>query len=328
MLNFLGSFSSSFILALFIWPFLAALLTLPLLVFQYRRHNRIVWLRVFGTYCFVLYALGLVSFTLYPMPDNPTIFCQDNGRSPLLNPLHVFTDLRTEGLQAVLQIIMNFLFFVPLGFFARHLFKLNLKAAIVIGFSTSLFIELAQLTGMFGVYPCSYRYFDVNDLVINTLGAVAGYIFARLIPLRYIEKVGRGVVIRKAGLLRHFVAFTIDQGVTFFIALIIILGIYLAFDRDLTAQILTSNIVFSVVTAVIFGVMPYVLRGWSIGGYLVRLNHDDIQRSGMRRVWFYTARALLVGLLFYATWGILPYLVVISIAIIWWQWKRLPYQFI
>ena len=32
-----------------------------------------------------------------------------------------------------------------------------------------------QLTGVMGVFPCSYRLFDVDDLIWNTSGAVIGY---------------------------------------------------------------------------------------------------------------------------------------------------------
>ncbi|RYX78664.1 VanZ family protein [bacterium] len=328
MLNFLNSFSDSFILALFLWPFLAFILTLPILVHQYRRHNRIVWLRILLTYFFILYVLGLVSFTLYPMPDNPIAFCQNNVHSPLLNPLHLFTDLRNEGLQAVLQIVMNFIFFIPLGFFIRHLFQLRLRAALIIGFSASLLIETAQLTGLFSIYPCSYRYFDINDLFINTGGALIGYIVARLLPSQSVMKAKSGAVVRQAGLLRHFVAFLIDQALTVSVTLLIILGIYLMLDKDLTEQIITSNVVVTIVTLLIFGLLPYLFHGWSVGGFFTRLNHDDQPRTGVRRITFYLVRAVIVGSFTYATWGILPYLIVIIILCVWWRWKKLPHQFI
>ena len=45
-----------------------------------------------------------------------------------------------------------------------------------------------QLTGVMGVFPCSYRLFDVDDLIWNTSGAVIGYgcamLFDRLFPPR------------------------------------------------------------------------------------------------------------------------------------------------
>ncbi|OYX53534.1 hypothetical protein B7Y92_02585 [Candidatus Saccharibacteria bacterium 32-50-13] len=40
MLSFLSSFSTSFLAAVLIWPFLAVALTLPILIMQYRRYKR------------------------------------------------------------------------------------------------------------------------------------------------------------------------------------------------------------------------------------------------------------------------------------------------
>lgn len=55
-------------------------------------------------------------------------------------------------------------------------------------FCLSLFFELTQLTGLYFIYPRSYRLFDVNDLLHNTLGGVFGYlmtpIFTFLLPTR------------------------------------------------------------------------------------------------------------------------------------------------
>ena len=42
-------------------------------------------------------------------------------------------------------------------------------------FLLSLFFELTQLTGLNFIYPRQYRLFDVDNLMINTLGGILGY---------------------------------------------------------------------------------------------------------------------------------------------------------
>ncbi|MCZ3394386.1 VanZ family protein, partial [Enterococcus faecium] len=42
------------------------------------------------------------------------------------------------------------------------------------GFGLSLFFELTQLSGLYGIYPRPYRLFDVDDLILNTFGAFVG----------------------------------------------------------------------------------------------------------------------------------------------------------
>ena len=66
--------------------------------------------------------------------------------------------------------------FMPLGVYLRYYYKCSLKKTIIISFLISLFFELTQLTGLYYIYPRPYRNFDVDDLLINTLGGLLGYL--------------------------------------------------------------------------------------------------------------------------------------------------------
>lgn len=53
----------------------------------------------------------------------------------------------------------------------------------------SVFVfELTQVTGLYFIYPRGYRLFDVDDLIANTLGGLAGYFvaapFLKFLPTR------------------------------------------------------------------------------------------------------------------------------------------------
>ena len=64
--------------------------------------------------------------------------------------------------------------FLPFGVFVRLITHRGVVVATALGFAVSLLIEVTQLTGVWGVYPCAYRLFDVDDLLTNTLGAFLG----------------------------------------------------------------------------------------------------------------------------------------------------------
>lgn len=49
------------------------------------------------------------------------------------------------------------------------------------GFALSLFFEITQLTGIYGIYNCAYRIFDVDDLILNSTGSLFGFLVAPVI---------------------------------------------------------------------------------------------------------------------------------------------------
>ena len=147
MMAFLGDFTEPFILAVAIWPFASAVLTLPVLAMLYHRENRIRLTSVAVSYGCVLYLLALGCFTLYPLPQDAAAYCATHHLTPQLDPLRFIGDIRTDGVTALLQIGMNIVFFVPLGFILGRFLRAGLARTALMGFAVSLLIETAQLTG-------------------------------------------------------------------------------------------------------------------------------------------------------------------------------------
>lgn len=125
----------------------------------------------------LLYALALPSYVLLPLPSEG--FCADSQISPQWM-------ISAPGDAA--QFGWNILLFVPLGMFVRSPASRSLATTVLLGFGVSLGIELTQLTGTWFAFPCPYRVFDANDLLANTVGALAGGMLApllRLLPWQY-----------------------------------------------------------------------------------------------------------------------------------------------
>ncbi len=80
--------------------------------------------------------------------------------------------------------MLNVLLFVPLGYFLRVILHRGIVVATVSGFALSLLIELTQKTGVWHLYSCAYRLFDVDDLIVNTLGAMVGSLLSILVVRR------------------------------------------------------------------------------------------------------------------------------------------------
>ena len=74
--------------------------------------------------------------------------------------------------QFLINIVGNVLAFVPFGFLAPQIFW-RCKSAVLtvmLGFEASLLVEVLQLVTKVGS-------FDVDDLLLNTLGCVLGFVF-------------------------------------------------------------------------------------------------------------------------------------------------------
>lgn len=74
----------------------------------------------------------------------------------------------------VISLLGNIIMFMPFGFFTPLLWnKKNLKDSLLAGFLASLTVEICQL-------PQAGRTSDVDDLILNTLGAFLGYLLYKL----------------------------------------------------------------------------------------------------------------------------------------------------
>lgn len=133
--HYLQSFSESFRLALGLWPIIAAVATIPILLFEYLKFRRISFWRVVMWYGFVLYLLGLLALTLYPLPDNPARFCAEFQAATITQkvPLESIAGA-LESRSAFVQVVMNIAFFVPLGLFLRYIFGFKWYTAILLSF--------------------------------------------------------------------------------------------------------------------------------------------------------------------------------------------------
>ncbi|MFD8092725.1 VanZ family protein [Streptomyces malaysiensis] len=210
-----------------LFPLLALVLLLPTAVLLYRRHGVMSRGRTLSVYGFLYYSLTAFCMTIVPLPKQTADMCQRFAivAHPQWMPGNTFRDIWKEadhkiGLNAlVLQnpavagTLFNLLLLLPLGIFLRYHFVRSLRATALIGFTVSLFFELTQWTGVWGLYNCPYRLFDVDDLIVNTAGAMAGWLLAgpvaRMLPtLETLD--GRALAARPVPFGRRLTALVVD----------------------------------------------------------------------------------------------------------------------
>ena len=338
MLTYLGYFSTSFTIAIVMWPILSAVLTLPILAGLYHRHHRMKLLSAGAAYLTVLYVLGLIAFTLYPMPADAAAYCAAHHLTPQLNPLQFIGDIRTDGLTAVLQIAFNIVFFLPLGFIMGRIWRWPLPVTAVLSFATSLFLETMQLTGLMGVFPCAYRLFDVDDLLWNTTGALIGFALAmlslRLIPARVADMTPTTT----PGFMRRLITFIIDMTLIGFAVMpthlfVMIVRSNLPSGSNGSWQSMepfdwTGSILFLAALILFEGVVPWLRGGCTFGGSFTHMTIETRPREGRLRVAFYVARMTTLIAVVWGHSGGFNLLVFIGLGIFWLVKHQMPYDLI
>ncbi|RJQ77605.1 VanZ family protein [Pseudonocardiaceae bacterium YIM PH 21723] len=180
--------------ALIVFPLLAFLLFIPAAILTYRRHGVMAGWRTLSFYSFLFYSLTAFLMTVIPAPDRSTVdVCVKYAEMshPQLVPGNTFSDIWKEadhriGLgslivqnPATLMTLFNFALLLPLGMYLHYHFRRGFWVTSLIGFAASLFFEFTQYTGIWGIYECPYRLFDVDDLIVNTAGCMLGWRLAR-----------------------------------------------------------------------------------------------------------------------------------------------------
>lgn len=174
------------LIAVALGTLVAIVLLIPVAAVQYRLDGRLGPGDLAVLLSGAVYGLALWTYTLLPLPPAGDYDCQGRQLEPLGSVRAIDLDAPAALLRepAFLQIVLNVLLFVPLGYYVRQILERGVVVAALLGLGVSLLIETTQLTGVWSIYDCAYRLFDVDDLTVNTLGALGGSLLSALFVRR------------------------------------------------------------------------------------------------------------------------------------------------
>lgn len=290
--------------AITLFPLVAVIFTLPYLAVQYRRYGAILAVRAAIVYSFILYLMCAFFLVILPLPSlemvksltSPAyqLFPFQQGLQMFQNPALDITNPATWynvlWNQDFFQIVANAAMFAPLGIYLRYFFGRSAKQVFWITLSLSVFFEVTQFTGLWFMYPRAYRLADVDDLISNTLGGMAGYwlapLFMRVLPPK--EKLDAWAYQRGT-----FVSFTrrataaVADGLLMGTALVA----WIALDQNLRRALLKNGPSVACLTVYIVGVAVYFMlgewlwKGATPGKRLLHIRLVDIRTGGAPRLW-------------------------------------------
>ena len=256
--------------AIFIFPFIALLFTIPFILHQYHKYGSINKLRVFIIYSFILYMLTMYFLVILPLPSVEEVinmpdripqlqlfnFINDILRDTNFNIHDFSTYIPTLTHPSVYTAVFNIIMTIPLGMYLRYYYKCGFFKNLFISFLISLFFEITQLTGLYFIYPKAYRLFDVDDLLTNTLGGVIGFLIMGIVdnflPTREeidAKTIEEGKVVSG---LRRITLFFLDTIIySFLTGVVTIIG--------------NKSYLPLIMFIIYFGVIPYLWQGKTIG---------------------------------------------------------------
>ena len=274
-------------IAVLIFPIVSALLSLPFLIYHYRKYGSISFLRFLLIFSFAFYLLCCYFLVILPLPRRSVVAnytsayynlkvlfavpeVLSSGQFSITNPdtyIYLLNGKYSEPL-------FNILMVIPFGVYLRYYFKCGFFKTLFFSFLLSLFFELTQLSGLYFIYSRPYRLCDVNDLINNTSGGVIGFVISPLLsfflPSR--DKIDSSDYLNGnfVSVLRNAIAVFIDYCIIIFLSF----GLFF-FD------IKYVKLIYLILTFVTFVILPCITSGYTFGKWLLRVRNvgNDIDGS-------------------------------------------------
>ena len=287
--------------ACYVFPVLAVLFTLPYIIYEYHKYGSILVIRTGIVYTFIFYMLTSYFMTILPLPPIDSV--TPDSACMLLVP---FDAVRRVAATADViisepstyinifkcgdfwQIAFNILLLLPFGVYLRYYFKRKWWQVLIMSFAYSLFFELTQLSGLYGIYPYPYRFFEVDDLICNTLGGMSGFVMTPVLVFMLPKRERMDEIAYKRGQVvsefRRAVAWIID-----IVVIMIPVAIFFAIDRARFTNVIYDVryvVCMTLYITIVFSLITRITRGRTLGKALVnvKLVRDDDKNIGFFRL--------------------------------------------
>ncbi|MCM0626904.1 VanZ family protein [Lysinibacillus sp. OL1_EC] len=301
----MSTYTQSIFIAFFITIILSFVLFIPWLIYTYRKYGYLSMSKTIIMFSFIFYFLSALCLVLLPFPstrDTCSLQSADTVHTNLR--LFQFVDdvLKDSGVvvtnpstwlaitkqQAFFQAFFNFLLLMPFGVYLRYFLKERRywKRAFLISFLLTLFYEVTQRTGIYGIFNCAYRIFDVDDLLLNSVGALLGFFLAPIVWALFPsheEVEAKAAEMEKNDIVKP-ISILLALAIDLFIvqSVWMIIGVLTGYSG--TFEFLVQMALY----VVLFGVLPSMMNGATLGMKVMRFtmvnkNGKSIVKQSWRR---------------------------------------------
>ena len=299
-------------IAIVTFPFIAFLITLPYILREYHKYGSVYWYRAIIIYSFILYLLTAYFLVILPLPTREEVLALTTPTTQLI-PFNFVAEFITKSgfvisdfstyfkaltSNYVFVPLFNIILTIPFGAYLHYYFKFSFKKTILFSFLLSLFFELTQLSGLYFIYPRGYRLFDVDDLILNTLGGLIGYFVGSLL-LKFLpnrEEIDDTALEmgQKVSIIRRTLAYGMDLFIFIFIYSVIRFIFNINFPYN-----------FFVFAFIYYIIIPWILKGQTLAYKFLKIKIISTKYEKVTLL-----ELILRNLLFYTFYLILPILTI------------------
>lgn len=169
-------------------PLLLAYAVISYIVFKKKVISKV---KYFSCLCLAIYLTGVIAVTLFPIPIDKRLIQEEislgyyTGRYnliPFKTVMGLIKNSRWGMMTAIRNIAGNIVLLLPLGFLVPLIWNRvsQFKKLIAVGLLSTLSIELIQVL-LSVVIGYQYKSFDVDDIILNSIGYIIGVIAYKLI---------------------------------------------------------------------------------------------------------------------------------------------------
>ena len=266
--------------ACYVFPILAVIFTIPYILYEYHKYGSILILRTGIVYTFIFYMLTSYFMTVLPLPPRSSV--TPDTASVLLVPFDAIRRIIATANVTLSQPSTYVNLFKCFDFWQA---AFNILLLFPFG--------LTQISGLYGIYRYPYRYFEVDDLICNTLGGVLGYVCTPLIVFM-LPKRDR---LDEAAYKRGQIVSEFRRGVAWIIDMVIIMIPVLAamlllwHEHIITRKMVLGSVydvryvvILSLYIVIVFTLTTKLTRGRTIGKSLVNIRLIDCKDMVINKV--------------------------------------------
>ncbi len=149
----------------------------------------------------------------------------------------------------------------------------------MLSFLLTLFYETTQVTGIYGIFNCAYRIFDVDDLMLNSIGALIGFFLAPIVWAMFPSQ--EAVEAKAAEVAKKDIVKPLSILLALVIDVMIVHVVWFIVGAVTGYSDILEFIVQIALYILIFGVVPSITNGATIGMRVMRFTMTSDKTKGI-----------------------------------------------